>query len=70
MYDLINKSMTVGELDEYMIQKGYKSALIDTPKYEILEAQWISYPINDYEILVIYFEYDGELVKITKVEVE
>jgi hypothetical protein len=62
--------MTVGELDEYMIQKGYESALIDTPEYEILEARWISYPINDYERLVIYFEYDGELVKITKVEVE
>lgn len=70
MYNLINKSMTVGELDEVMVLRGYKSALIDTPEYEILENQWVSYPINDYEKLVIYFDHDGELVKITKVEVE
>lgn len=70
MCDLIGKSMTVGELNEIMIQKGYKSALIDVPEYEILENQWVSYPINEYEKLVIYFEYDGELVKIVKVEVE
>lgn len=70
MYDLIGKSMTVGELDKIMISKGYKSALIDTPEYEILEAEWVSYAINDYERLVIYFEYNSELVKIVKVEVE
>lgn len=70
MHDLINKSMTVGELNEIMMQMGYKSALIDTPEYEILESQWVSYPINEYEKLVIYFEYDGELIKITKAEVE
>lgn len=70
MHDLINKSMTIGELNEIMMQRGYKSALINTPEYEILESQWVSYPINEYEKLVIYFEYDGELIKITKAEVE
>lgn len=70
MYELVNKSMTVEELDEIMTHKGYKSALANTPKCEILESQWVSYPINDYEKLVIYFEYDNDLIKITKVEVE
>lgn len=62
--------MTVGELDEVMVLRGYKSALIDIPEYEILENQWVAYSINEYEKLVIYFEHDGELVKITKIEVE
>ena len=53
MYELVNKSMTVEELDEIMTHKGYKSALANTPKCEILESQWVSYPINDYEKLVI-----------------
>lgn len=53
-----------------MVLRGYKSALIDIPEYEILENQWVAYSINEYEKLVIYFEHDGELVKITKIEVE
>lgn len=70
MKELIGKSMTVGELDEIMVRKGFNSALNDTPEYEILESQYVSYPINDYERYVIYFEYDGELVQINKVVIE
>lgn len=68
--NLIGKSMTAVELDEIMTSKGFVSALSNTPEYEILESQYVSYPINDYERYVIYFEYDGELIKINKVVIE